>query len=104
MCELTEALCNAESQRDSLLSGQAQSQEESHQLRGALQTSQDEIVKLQAELAAAEQKETLLTQRCADTTEDLDTARSDLARLDAERIQLLATVQVTSDRVSYCDK
>ena len=100
VCDLTEALCAVESQRDSLLTDQAQSQEESNRLRDALQTSQDEIVKLQGELAVAEHKEAHLTQKCADTTEELDTVRSDLARLDAERTQLLATVQETRDRVS----
>uniref|UniRef100_A0A3Q3GKL8 Centromere-associated protein E n=1 Tax=Labrus bergylta TaxID=56723 RepID=A0A3Q3GKL8_9LABR len=57
VCELTEELCAAQTHRDSLISAQAQSQEEALQLRDALQMSQEEILTVRAELSDAALRE-----------------------------------------------
>lgn len=91
VCELTEDLCAVQTQRDGLLSAQAQCQEEAQQLRGFLETSQDELVKVQADLVAAALREQELLQQCADVTQ----------RSDAERSQLVARLEDTGCKVSY---
>uniref|UniRef100_A0A667XU91 Centromere-associated protein E n=1 Tax=Myripristis murdjan TaxID=586833 RepID=A0A667XU91_9TELE len=91
--ELTEELCSVQTQRDSLLSAQAQSQEEVEQLRDSLQTSQDEIIRIQGDLGTAELREQDLSQRFAAATEQLERFRSELEHSEAEKSQLLATLQ-----------
>ncbi|KAM9339637.1 LOW QUALITY PROTEIN: centromere-associated protein E [Symphorus nematophorus] len=93
VCELTEELCAVQTHRDSLLSSQAQCQEEAQQLRDSLQTSQEEIVKIQADFSAAALREEELRQQCADVTQQLDSLRSDWEHTDAERSQLTATIE-----------
>ncbi|XP_073334857.1 centromere-associated protein E [Pagrus major] len=93
VCELTEELCAVQTQRDGLLSTQAQCQEEAQQLRDFLQTSQDEILKIQADFSAAALREKELSEQCADVTQQLDSLRSDLERSDAEKGQLMATME-----------
>ncbi|KAM9840829.1 centromere-associated protein E [Aulostomus maculatus] len=73
--QLTEELSDVQTQRDSLLSLQAVSQEEVHQLRDRLQTSQEEVLKIQDELRAAVDRE------------------NDLKHTDAEKCQLMATIE-----------
>ncbi|XP_022620519.1 centromere-associated protein E [Seriola dumerili] len=90
VCELTEELCTVKTERDSLLSAHSHCQEEAQQLRGSLQTSQDEIQKIEADLRAAAQRETELSHQCADVTQQLESLHSDLQRLDSERSQLMA--------------
>ncbi|KAM4633781.1 centromere-associated protein E [Polymixia lowei] len=99
VCELTEELCAVQTQRDALLSAHAHSQEEAQQLRDNLQSSQDELLKLQGELSTTELREQDLVQRCSDATEQVDTLRSDLARADAENNQLLAAAEETNSRL-----
>ncbi|GLD65996.1 centromere-associated protein E, partial [Lates japonicus] len=93
VCELTEELCTVQTQRDSLISAQAQYQEEAQQLRSSLQTSQDEILKNQADLTAAALRENELSQQCADVTQQLASLRTDLESSDAERSHLMASIQ-----------
>lgn len=100
VCELTEELCAVQTQRDGLLSTQAQCQEEAQQLRDSLQTSQDEILKIRADFSAAALREKELSQQCADVTQQLDSLRSDLERRDAEKSQLTATIEETGLKVS----
>ncbi|XP_038582389.1 centromere-associated protein E isoform X4 [Micropterus salmoides] len=95
VCELTEELCAVETHKDSLLSAQAQCQEEAQQLRDSLQTSQDEILKTQADLSAAVLREKELSQQCVDVTQQLDSLRSNLERSDVEKSQLMATIEET---------
>ncbi|KAM3861530.1 uncharacterized protein ACN63O_014984 [Diretmus argenteus] len=102
--ELTEELCAVRTQRDSLLSTEAQTQEEAQQLRDSLQTSQDEFLKLQGDLSSTELREKDLIQRCADATEQLAMLRSDLERSHAEKSQLLATAEETSLRLDESDR
>ncbi|XP_056260484.1 centromere-associated protein E isoform X2 [Seriola aureovittata] len=90
VCELTEELCTVKTERDSLLSAHSHCQEEAQQLRGSLQTSQDEIQKMEADRRAAAQRETELSHQCADVTQQLDSLQSDLQRLDSEKSQLMA--------------
>lgn len=101
VCELTEELCAVETHKDSLLSAQAQCQEEAQQLRDSLQTSQDEILKTQADLSAAVLREKELSQQCVDVTQQLDSLRSNLERSDVEKSQLMATIEETGLKVSY---
>lgn len=100
VCDVTEELCAVQSQRDNLLSAEVQCQEEAQQLRDSLQASQDEILKIQAELNAAVLREKELSQQCADVTQQLDCLRSDLERSDAERSQLKASVEEKDLKVS----
>lgn len=101
VCELTEELGAVQTQRDSLLAAQAQCQEEALQLRDSLQTSQDEILNIQAGLSAAAVREEELSQQCADVKQQLDSLRSELQRCDAERSQLRAATEDTASKVSY---
>ncbi|XP_047184405.1 centromere-associated protein E isoform X2 [Scophthalmus maximus] len=94
VCELTEDLCAVQTQRDGLLSAQAQCQEEAQQLRGFLETSQDELVKVQADLVAAALREQELLQQCADVTQ----------RSDAERSQLVARLEDTGCKLEESDQ
>ncbi|KAM3861526.1 uncharacterized protein ACN63O_014979 [Diretmus argenteus] len=102
--ELTEELCAVRTQRDSLLSTEAQTQEEAQHLRDSLQTSQDEFLKLQGDLSSTELREKDLIQRCADATEQLAMLRSDLERSHAEKSQLLATAEETNLRLDESDR
>ncbi|KAM7367519.1 hypothetical protein PAMP_013810 [Pampus punctatissimus] len=104
VCELTEELCAVQSQRDSLLSAQAVGQEEAQQLTGCLQASQDEIIKIQAELGASAQRENDLNQQCADATRQLESLRSEVERSDAEKSQLMATIEETGLRLEESDR
>ncbi|XP_067427601.1 centromere-associated protein E isoform X5 [Thunnus thynnus] len=104
VCELTEELCAVQSQRDSLLSAQAVGQEEAQQLRDCLQTSQDQIIKIQADLSAAAQRENDLNQQCADATQQLESLRSDLEHSDAEKSQLMATIKETGLRLEESEQ
>eukprot|EP00064_Thunnus_orientalis_P011023 superscaffoldBa00001553_g11053 len=104
VCELTEELCAVQSQRDSLLSAQAVGQEEAQQLRDCLQTSQDQIIKIQADLSAAAQRENDLNQQCADATQQLESLRSDLEHSDAEKSQLMATIKETDLRLEESEQ
>ncbi|KAM7394939.1 hypothetical protein PAMA_006602 [Pampus argenteus] len=104
VCELTEELCAVQSQRDSLLSAQAVGQEEAQQLRGCLQASQDEIIKIQAEFSASAQRENDLNQQCTDATLQLESLRSDVERSDAEKSQLMATIEETGLRLEESDQ
>ncbi|XP_042246242.1 centromere-associated protein E isoform X5 [Thunnus maccoyii] len=104
VCELTEELCAVQSQRDSLLSAQAVGQEEAQQLRDFLQTSQDQIIKIQADLSAAAQRENDLNQQCADATQQLESLRSDLEHCDAEKSQLMATIKETDLRLEESEQ
>ncbi|XP_047439453.1 LOW QUALITY PROTEIN: centromere-associated protein E-like [Mugil cephalus] len=93
VCDLTEELSTVQTQRDNLLSAEVQCQEEAQQLRDSLQASQDEIVRVQAELNAAVLGEKELNRQFADVTQQLDSLRSDLERSNAERNQLMASVE-----------
>ncbi|XP_062293699.1 centromere-associated protein E [Scomber scombrus] len=95
VCELTEELCAVQSQRDDLLSAQAGGQEEAQQLRDSLQTSQDEILRIQADLSAAAQRAHELSQQFADATQQLEALRSHLEHSDEEKNQLMATNKET---------
>ncbi|XP_030293944.1 centromere-associated protein E isoform X3 [Sparus aurata] len=93
VCELTEELCAVQTQRDGLLSSQAQCREEAQQLRDLLQTSQDEVLKIQADFSAAALREKELSEQHADVTQQLDSLRSDLDQSDTEKSQLMATME-----------
>uniref|UniRef100_A0AAQ6IUF4 Centromere-associated protein E n=1 Tax=Anabas testudineus TaxID=64144 RepID=A0AAQ6IUF4_ANATE len=97
--ELTEELDAVQTQRDSMLTAQAQFQEEAQQLRGSLQTSQDEILKIQAGLSAAALREEELSQQCCDVTQQLDSLRLELECCNAERSQLMATIEETASKL-----
>lgn len=100
VCGLTEELRAVQAHRDGLLSTQAQRQEEAQQLRDSLQASQEEILKIQADCGATALREKELRQQCADVAEQLDSLRSDLQRHDAEKGQLMATIEETGLKVS----
>ncbi len=101
MCKLTDELHGVETQRDVLLSAQAQCQEEAQQLRDSLQTSQDDILKIQADLSVAVLREKELGQQCDDAAQQLDSLRSDLERSEAERSQLRGAIEEKSLKVSF---
>ena len=84
--ELTEELKAVQTQKDSLLSAQAQCQEEAQQLRESLQMSEEENLRIRAELCAAAQREKELSQQCDDVTQQLDS-------LHSERSQPLACIE-----------
>ncbi|XP_041831862.1 centromere-associated protein E isoform X3 [Melanotaenia boesemani] len=93
ICDVTEKLEAVKSQRDSLLSAQSQCQLEAQRLRDVLQTSQDEILKIQAKLSASCQREEEISQRFADASQQLDLLRSDLQQSDAERRRFTALLE-----------
>ncbi|XP_065819584.1 centromere-associated protein E isoform X1 [Labrus bergylta] len=86
VCELTEELCAAQTHRDSLISAQAQSQEEALQLRDALQMSQEEILTVRAELSDAALRE-------EQVKEQVELLRQTLENSEAEKSQLNSAVQ-----------
>lgn len=90
-----------QTQRDTLLTAQTQCHEEAKQLRSSLQTSQDEILKIQTGLHAAALREEELSQQCADVMQQLDSLRSELEHCAAERSQLMVTTEETASKVSY---
>nr|XP_029533828.1 centromere-associated protein E-like isoform X2 [Oncorhynchus nerka] len=99
VCDLTEDLCAVQKERDMLVSAKACSEEEAHQFREHVQSSQEQLVKLQGDLSKAELRENDLTQQCTDITEQLETLRKDLARSSLENSQLLSTVEESSLRL-----
>ncbi|XP_064793455.1 centromere-associated protein E-like [Oncorhynchus masou masou] len=99
VCGLTEELCAVQKERDMLVSAKACSEEEAHQFREHVQSSQEQLVKLQDDLSKAELRENDLTQQCTDITEQLETLRKDLARSSLENSQLLTTVEESSLRL-----
>ncbi|XP_031686002.1 centromere-associated protein E isoform X10 [Oncorhynchus kisutch] len=99
VCDLTEDLCAVQKERDMLVSAKACSEEEAHQFREHVQSSQEQLVKLQGDLSKAELRENDLTQQCTDITEQLETLRKDLARSSLENSQLLTTVEESSLRL-----
>lgn len=98
---MTEELCVIEADRENLLSSQTQQEEELRVLRDSLQTSQDEIMRIQADVSAAALKEEQLNQLCADATQQLDSLRSELQCCDTEKTQLMATTEQTVLKVSH---
>ncbi|KAG7239171.1 hypothetical protein INR49_029922 [Caranx melampygus] len=104
ICELTEELCTLETEKDGLLAANTQCQEEARQLKSSLQTSQDEILKIQADLSAAAQREEKLMQQCADATQQLDSLHSDLERSDSEKSQLMAISEERCLKLSQLDE
>uniref|UniRef100_A0A671W2N3 Centromere-associated protein E n=1 Tax=Sparus aurata TaxID=8175 RepID=A0A671W2N3_SPAAU len=98
VCELTEELCAVQTQRDGLLSSQAQCREEAQQLRDLLQTSQDEVLKIQADFSAAALREKELSEQHADVTQQLDSLRSDLDQSDTEKSQLMQLESTRAER------
>nr|XP_046206561.1 centromere-associated protein E isoform X7 [Oncorhynchus gorbuscha] len=99
VCDLTEDLCAVQKERDMLVSAKACSEEEAHQFREHVQSSQEQLVKLQGDLSKAELRENDLTQQCTDITEQLETLRKDLACSSLENSQLLTTVEESSLRL-----
>ncbi|KAM9463687.1 centromere-associated protein E isoform 8-T8 [Salvelinus alpinus] len=99
VCDLTEELCAVQKERDMLVSAKACSEEEAHQFREHVQSSQEQLVKLQDDLSKAELRENDLTQQCTDITEQLETFHKDLARSSLENSQLLTTVEQSSLRL-----
>ncbi|XP_052334724.1 centromere-associated protein E isoform X2 [Oncorhynchus keta] len=99
VCDLTEDLCAVQKERDMLVSAKACSEGEAHQFREHVQSSQEQLVKLQGDLSKAELRENDLTQQCIDITEQLETLRKDLARSSLENSQLLTTVEESSLRL-----
>ncbi|XP_051816800.1 centromere-associated protein E isoform X2 [Acanthochromis polyacanthus] len=104
VCELTEELHAAQTQKDNLLSVQAQCQEEALQLRNSWQTSQDEIMRIQADLSAAALRETELRQQCAEVTQQLDSLHSELERHEAEKSELMASMEERSLKLEESDQ
>ncbi|KAF7649917.1 hypothetical protein LDENG_00133800 [Lucifuga dentata] len=102
--ELTEELCAIQTQRDALLSTQTDVQEETQQLRDALQAAQQEILKTQEELNAAALREKDLRQRCVEATERLDSLRSDLERSHAEKSHLTASVEESGQSLDESER
>ncbi|KAK2856612.1 hypothetical protein Q5P01_005347 [Channa striata] len=104
VCELKEELGAVQTQRDNLVTAHTQSEEQAQQLRASLQMSQDEIVKIQADLSAnAALREAELTQ-CADLTQQLDSLRSHLERSEAERSQLVASIEETNMKLEEANQ
>lgn len=101
MSELTEELFAVQSQRDNQLSIQAKYQEEAQQFRDSLQVSQDEILRIQADLSAAALREEELSQQCATMTQQLESLHSQLERSGAEKSQLIAAVEEKGLKVSF---
>ncbi|XP_055742770.1 centromere-associated protein E isoform X2 [Salvelinus fontinalis] len=99
VCDLTEELCAVQKERDMLVSAKACSEEEAHQFREHVQSSQEQLIKLQDDLSKAELRENDLTQQCTDITEQLETFHKDLARSSLENSQLLTNVEQSSLRL-----
>lgn len=95
VAELTEELSAVQTQRDSLLSVQAESQEEVQHVKHSLQTSQAELLKFQEDLSSAAQRESDLRQQCAEAAQQLESPCS-----NSEKSQLMATIAETELKVS----
>ncbi|XP_023132106.2 centromere-associated protein E isoform X2 [Amphiprion ocellaris] len=104
VCELTEELHATQTQKNNLLSVQAQCQDEALQLRNSWQTSQEEIMRIQADLSAAALRETELSQQCAEVTQQLDSLRSSLEQYEAEKSQLMASMEERGLKLEESDQ
>ncbi|KAF3702525.1 Centromere-associated protein E Centromere protein E [Channa argus] len=105
VCELAEELGAVQTQRDNLLTAHAQCEKEAQQLRASLQMSQDEIVKIQADLSAsAALKEEELSEQCAGLTQQLDSLRLHLERCEVERSQLVSSIEETDMKLEESNK
>ncbi|XP_028262364.1 centromere-associated protein E isoform X2 [Parambassis ranga] len=102
--ELTEELFAVQSQRDNQLSVQAKYQEEAQQLRDSLQASQDEILRIQADLSAAALREEELSQQCATMTQQLESLHSEQERSGAEKSQLIAAAEEKGLKLEESDQ
>ncbi|XP_041660515.1 centromere-associated protein E isoform X2 [Cheilinus undulatus] len=97
VCELTEELCATQTQRDGLMSAQTQSQDEARQLSDALQTSQEEITNVRAELSAAVLKEEQLL-------EQMELLRQVLENSEAEKSQLNSAVEEKHSKLTESEE
>ncbi|XP_017280085.1 centromere-associated protein E isoform X2 [Kryptolebias marmoratus] len=93
VCGLTEELQTVSDQRDELLSGRTRCERDAQQLRDLLQTSKEEMLKIQADLDVSAGREKELKQQCDDVTQQLDLLHSELERSEAERSQLVAFLE-----------
>lgn len=98
---MTEELQTVKNQMDDLLSNQAQSEQDTQELRDVLQTSKEEVLKVQADLGVCVQREKELKQQCDDATQQLDLLHSELEQSEAERSKLFAFLEERDAKVSF---
>ncbi|KAM6992315.1 centromere-associated protein E [Tautogolabrus adspersus] len=105
VCELTEELCAAQTHRDSLISAQAQSQEEALQLRDALQMSQEEILNVRAELSDVALREEQLKEQVESLRQTLENSEAEKSRLNsAVQEELSKLTESEAQRESLTEK
>ncbi|TSK17800.1 Centromere-associated protein E [Bagarius yarrelli] len=93
VCELTGELYSVQEERDNLVSAQAASNEDSERLKGEAVRVQEEVEKLQKDLADAELKKVQLNQQHTEVTEQLAKVQADLQRLLEENRSLLSALE-----------
>ncbi|KAK2817883.1 hypothetical protein Q7C36_021816 [Tachysurus vachellii] len=93
VCELTGELYSVQEERDSLVSAQAASHEDSERLKGEAVKVQEGLEKLQKDLSDAELKELQLIQQNTETTEQLVNVQTDLQHLLEEKESLLNALE-----------
>ncbi|MCJ8747829.1 hypothetical protein PDJAM_G00157970 [Pangasius djambal] len=90
VCELTGELYSVQEERDNLVSAQAVCSEDHERLKGEAVKAQEELERMQKDLADAELKEVQLSQQHTETTEQLAKVRTDLEHLLEENRSLLS--------------
>lgn len=100
VCDLTEELQNVQHERDDLLSGRAQCEQDAQQLRDVLQTLKEEMLTIQADLDVSAQKENELRHQCEDVTQQLRSLHSELKRSEVDRRQLVASLEERDMKVN----
>ncbi|GAA6089757.1 centromere-associated protein E isoform X1 [Tachysurus ichikawai] len=93
VCELTGELYSVQEERDSLVSAQAASHEDTERLKGEAVKVQEGLEKLQKDLADAELKELQLIQQNSETTEQLVKVQTDLQHLLEDKESLLNALE-----------
>lgn len=99
VCELTGELYSVQEERDSLVSAQAASHEDTERLKGEAVKVQEGLEKLQKDLADAELKELQLIQQNSETTEQLVKVQTDLQHLLEDKESLLNALEEAKQKV-----
>lgn len=96
VCDLTGELYSVQEERDNLVSAQAVSHEDCERLRGEAVKVQEELEKLQTNLADSELKN---VQQYTETTEQLVKVQTDLQHLLEEKESLLSALEEAQQKV-----
>lgn len=99
VCELTGELCSVQEERDNLVSSQAAPTEDVERLKGEAVKTQEELERMQKDLADAGLKEVQLIQQHTEVTEQLAQAQEDLQHHLEENRSLLSALEEAKQKV-----